>query len=338
MKNLHINKAGKTAWITLMLALVFAWASSEAYSKNQPSGGGEKHSWTLGYEPDKTVIYSEPAKGKPLKLDCFFPEEHQASDQRGCVIFFFGGGWMGGSTKQFYGYSQYFASRGLVAIAAQYRTRKSHKAIPRNCVEDGKAAIRYVRAHAKELGIDPDKIIVGGGSAGGHVAAASTMCPKIDATPDASVSPAANALILFNPVYDNGPDGYGHSRVKDYWEAISPMHNIVAGLPPTIVFFGDRDAHAPVATINAFQQKMEAAGNQCETHIYKGEKHGFFHISKGGRDMFEDVLTKADAFLVKNGFLTGSNAVKEWTAAAITNLSKKKINQQSVSPMDTSES
>lgn len=320
MKIMDINKVAKAAWITLIIALVCAWAPSKAYSKNQPSGGVEYYSWTLGYEPDETVIYSEPTKGKPLKLDCFLPEGHQPTDQRACVVFFFGGGWMGGSTEQFYGYSQYFASRGLVAIAAQYRTQKSHKAKPRDCVEDGKTAIRYIRTHAKELGVDPNKIVVGGGSAGGHVAAATAMCPKIDATPESTFSCLPNALMLFNPVYDNGPGGYGHSRVKDYWEAISPMHNIVAGLPPTIVFFGDKDKHATVETINTFQKKMEDAGNPCETHIFEDQGHGFFHISKGGRAMFEDVLVKADAFLVKNGYLNGDDTVLEWTSETIAKL------------------
>ena len=293
--------------------------SGAGKSKNQI----EKYSWTLGYSPDKTVTFSQPTEGKPLKLDCFFPSDHQVGGSNGCIIFFFGGGWSGGDTSQFYGYSKYLASRGLVAISAQYRTRKSHKATPRNCVEDGKAAIRYVRSRAEEFGIDPNKIVVGGGSAGGHVAAACAMCPKIDASPESPVSNMPNALMLFNPVYDNGPGGYGHDRVKDYWEEISPMQNIRSNLPPAITFFGDSDVHVPVTTINAFQKKMEDTGNQSETHIYQGQAHGFIHISKGGRKMFEDVLTKADAFLVKNGFLTGKDNVAAWTAKTIAHLPAK---------------
>ena len=72
--------------------------------------------------------------------------------------------------------------------------------------------------------------------------------------------------------------------------------------------------------INAFQEKMVDAGNQCETHIYKGSGHGFFHIQKGGRKIFEDVLIKADAFLVKNNYLSGNNTAIEWTAKSIANL------------------
>ncbi len=280
----------------------------------------QKIDWTLGHTPDETLVYHEPAEGDPLKLDLFFPDNHEANQKRPCVVFFFGGGWSGGDTKQFHGYSKYFASRGLVAVSAQYRTKKSHEASPDQCVEDGKEAIRYIRRHAKELGVDPDKIIAGGGSAGGHVAAAVAMCPKIDATPDDAVSCLPNALVLLNPVYDNGPGGYGHDRVTAYWEEISPLHNIREGLPPTIVFFGADDPLVPAATIDAFQKKMTDAGNECESHVYEGQNHGFFHINKGGREMFEDVVGKTDAFLVKLGFLSGEDNVAEWTETSIANL------------------
>jgi acetyl esterase/lipase len=283
----------------------------------------EKYNWTLGFKPDKSIQYYQPEKGEPLKLDIFFPEKHTPADKRGCIVFFFGGGWTSGSTEQFYGYSKYLASRGLVAISAQYRTKGSHGATPRQCVEDGKRAIRYVREHAKEQGVDPDKIIASGGSAGGHVAAACAMCPKIDATPDSTVSCSPNALVLFNPVYDNGPEGYGYKTVTEYWKDISPFHNIRKGQPPAVVFFGSNDTCVPVATVKAFEKQMVEAGNTCETHIYEGEAHGFFHISKGGRKMFEDVLAKADAFLVKHGYLTGPNSVAEWTAKAIGNQKAK---------------
>ena len=276
----------------------------------------ERYTWTLGYKPDKVIEYS-PVPNVDLKLNLFFPDDYTVDDQRPCIIFFFGGGWMGGTPAQFYGFSKYFASRGMLAIAAEYRTERAYNAIPRNCVEDGRQAVRYVRQHAAELGINPDKIVAGGGSAGGHVAAAVAMCATIDVEPESTISSMPDALVLFNPVYNNGPEGYGHKRVAEYWKEISPYHNIREGLPPTIAFFGSNDKHVSVARINAFQDAMIKAGNDSSTHIYDGEEHGFFHINKGGRKMFEDTLTKADAFLVKHHFLTGDDQVKRWTAQAI---------------------
>jgi acetyl esterase/lipase len=305
-------------FIGLIAGVISLWGVTSMAEETKPNR--ERHPWTLGCSPDKSVPFYQPEKGDPLKLDLFFPENHAPTEKRGCIILFFGGGWTAGATDQFYGYAKYMASRGLVAISAQYRTKSSHGAIPRQCVEDGKRAIRYVREHAKELGVDPDKIIVGGGSAGGHVAAACAMCPKIDATPDSTVSCVPNALVLFNPVYDNGPGGYGHKSVTDYWKDISPFHNIRKGLPPTVVFFGSKDSCVPVATIQAFEKQMVDAGNVCENHLYEGESHGFFHINKGGRKMFEDVLVKVDTFLVKHGYLSGENTVAKWTASRIAQL------------------
>ncbi|MDB4796380.1 alpha/beta hydrolase fold domain-containing protein, partial [Akkermansiaceae bacterium] len=107
-----------------------------------------------------------------LKLHVFNPEGHKASDSRPAIVFFFGGGWNGGSPKQFYPHSEHLASLGMVAISAEYRVKSRNKTTPMECVKDGNSAIRWVRSHAKELGINPDMIAAGGGSAGGHVAAA----------------------------------------------------------------------------------------------------------------------------------------------------------------------
>lgn len=281
-----------------------------------------KAPWTLGYKPDKTIIYSTPAQGSPLKLDIFFPEGRPPKQPLPVIVFFFGGGWNSGNTEQFYGFSKYFASRGIIAVSAQYRTKKSHCTTPKESVEDGKTTIRYLRDHADELGINPSKLIAAGGSAGGHVAACAVMCLKIDVTPSPLTSSIPNALVLYNPVYDNGPNGYGHDRVKTYWQAISPMQNVRPNLPPTIIFFGTKDIHVPVSTINAFQNRMEQTGNDIETHFYKNQKHGFFHINKGGQKMFEDVLTKIDRFLTRLGYLKGKENVKEWTIQSIDKLNK----------------
>lgn len=294
--------------LTVAITFIFL-AVNTAFAK-------EKYNWSLGCVPDKEIVYLSPQSDVDLKLHVFLPEGLQVTDQRAAIIFFFGGGWKSGSPTQFYAYSEYLASRGMVAISAEYRTAKQ-KAIPRNCVEDGREAVRYVRAHASKLGIDPNRIAAGGGSAGGHVAAAIGMCPKIDANPKSEVSSSPNALVLFNPVYHNGEEGYGYGRIKNYWQDISPFHNIRESLPATITFFGTEDIHIGVPIIDAFQAAMEQAGNISVTHKYDGQKHGFFNISKGGREVFKDVLSKVDHFLVQQNMLEGEAQVDAWVDATI---------------------
>lgn len=246
-----------------------------------------------------------------LKLHVFEPAGHKAADKTPAIVFFFGGGWVGGSPSQFYPQCEYLAARGMWAAAAEYRVKSRHKTTPIECVKDGKSAIRYVRAHAAQLGIDPDKLAAGGGSAGGHVAAATATVTEFhEDSDDVNVSPVPNALVLFNPVYDNGPGGWGHDRVKDYWRKISPMENIRQGMPPAIVFLGRADKLIPAATAEAFQKKMRAVGSRSELHLYDDAPHGFFNQEKFDGRFYRDTVYKMDEFLISLGYLSGKPAIQ----------------------------
>jgi acetyl esterase len=248
------------------------------------------------------------ASGDDLYLYIFEPKGHDAAkDQRPAIVFFFGGGWVGGSPLQFEQHSRYLASRGMIAICADYRVKSRQNATPNQCVADGKSAVRWIRANAKRLGIDPQKIAAGGGSAGGQVAAAAGMTDGLDDPADKapSISSKPNALVLFNPVYDNGPEGWGHAAAKEWFPQISPAHNITKDDPPAVVFLGTKDNLIPVATAEKFQADMKAAGLKSDLHLYPDQPHGFFNEGKGGSDIFMDTLRNMDAFLVAAGFLTG---------------------------------
>jgi len=261
-----------------------------------------------GPAPDRTVTYktttSATGEKVELALHIFTPDNHKPSDQRPAIVFFFGGGWVGGSPSQFYPHCDYLASRGMVAMSAEYRVRTRHGTSPRECVQDGKSAVRWIRQHAAELGIDPDKLAAGGGSAGGHVAAATgTVKSFHEQGEDQSIDCRPNALVLFNPVFDNGPGGYGHDRVKEYWQDISPMHNIDQSTPPTIVFLGTRDKLIPVATAEKYKRLMADAGRRCDLHLYQGQPHGFFNFRKA--EYYTKTVIEADRFLKSLGYLEG---------------------------------
>jgi acetyl esterase/lipase len=254
-------------------------------------------------KPDRKVVYKTIGDVE-LELHVFEPRGHKTTDQRPAIIFFFGGGWKGGSPQQFYPHSTYFARRGMVAIAAEYRVAGKHKTTPAECVKDGKSAMRWLRKHAADLGIDPEKIVGGGGSAGAHVAAAAAMCTGFNEEgEDTSISTVPVALVLFNPVYDNSAEGYGHDRVKAYWQQISPRHNIDSDTPPTIALFGSEDNLIPPRLARGYQAEMKKHGVRSDLHIYDGQKHGFFNFAH--REMYIATVTEADRFLVSLGLIEG---------------------------------
>lgn len=249
------------------------------------------------------------ASNYDLYIYVFNPAGHDPKkDKRPAAVFFFGGGWSGGTPSQFQQHAKYLASRGMVTAVADYRVKSRQGTSPKECVADGKSAVRFLRANAARLGIDPNRIAAGGGSAGGHVAAATGTLPGLDdPADDQSVSSRSNALLLFNPVYDNGPDGgWGHAQVESYWKDISPAENIDNKCPPAIVFLGGNDPLIPVSTAKRFQQRMSEAGVVSQLAIYPGQQHGFFNESKGGREIFLDTIRKMDSFLVTLGYLTGA--------------------------------
>ena len=104
-------------------------------------------------KPDKTLEYKK-VTGKDglsydLKLQVFLPEGWQAGDKRPAAVFFHGGGWRGGGPDHYYPQSRYVALRGMVAISVEYRTINRFGTSPRECVKDGKSAMRWVKAHAE---------------------------------------------------------------------------------------------------------------------------------------------------------------------------------------------
>jgi acetyl esterase len=127
----------------------------------------------------------------------------------------------------------------MVCFLPDYRVYERHKTLPFESLKDAKSAIRYIRMHADEFSIYPDKIVGSGGSAGGHLAAAAALTDSInDERDDLSISCKPNALVLFNPVIDNGPGGFGYDNefIRQNYKNFSPLHNIRKGAPPTITF------------------------------------------------------------------------------------------------------
>ena len=273
-----------------------------------------------GYPPNlpgaKVETYKTVGDVK-LNLYVFTPDAHQASDKRPAIVFFFGGGWTGGSPGQFEQHCKYLAERGMVAITADYRVASRHNVKAVHCVADAKSAIRYVRTNAARLGIDPSRIAAGGGSAGGHLAACTGVINGLEESEDdTSVSSVPNALVLFNPALVLAPvEGIDQvaparnsradfaNRLGTDPEKLSPYHHVKKGAPPTIIFHGKADSTVPYASAEAFARAMERAGNRCTLVGYEGQAHGFFNYGRGGGEYYTKTVQAMDEFLVDLGYL-----------------------------------
>lgn len=267
----------------------------------------------FGLKPDQTLVYKTVDKigqATDLTLRVFLPEGHKPSDRRPAIVFFHGGGWHSGTPDQFYPQCRYLAMRGMVAISAEYRTIKAYGTSPKECVADGKSAMRWVRQHSADLGVEPQRIAAGGGSAGGHIAAATALTKGFEEAGEATeVSCLPDALVLYNPVFDNGPNGFAHALVNDYWKEISPIDHVDEHAPPTIVILGTEDEYIPVATGKRFELQMKESGVRCDLHLYEGKPHGFFNIWVNRNDLVL-TLIEVDRFLVSLGYLKGEPILK----------------------------
>lgn len=249
-----------------------------------------------------TYVYKS-INGAELRLHVFNPPNHSPSRKRAAIVFFFGGGWVLGTVEQFVPQSRHLAGRGMIAIVADYRVFYRHKTSPLEAMADAISAIRWVRSHANELGVDQNRIASGGGSAGGHIALSAAVFDAFHEIKEWKTSSKPNTLVLFNPAVDTTgrlKEPFGNrGRARD----ASPLHHIRRGLPPTVIFHGKADATVPYIDVERFCAESKKFGNECQLFGYEGAKHGFFNPPREQGKWYRETLLEADRFLTRLGYL-----------------------------------
>ena len=241
-----------------------------------------------------------------LRLHVFAPPGERSA-LRPAMVFFFGGAWTNGNIGQFVPQAQYLAGRGMVAIVADYRVFSRHATSPFEAIADAKSAIRWVRSHAKELHIDPNRIAAGGGSSGGHLALSTALLETFNEPgEDLNISSKPNALVLFNPPVDTTHDTPPvlKERFAGRGAAGSPLHHVHRGTPPVVIFHGKADATVPYADVERFCVESRKLGHQCQVFGYEEATHGFFNPSRDAGKWYRETLLEMDRFLVKLGYLS----------------------------------
>lgn len=281
----------------------------------------------LGDAPAPTIQTYKTLDSGPLTMATFFPADWNARDKRPAIIFIHGGAWVAGDATVFYPHARYFATRGAVCMSIDYRLEKPDGSPLRNCLTDCKSAVRYVRAHAATLGVDPDRIATFGDSAGGHLAAAVALCPGFnDPTDDLKVSCKPEAMILCNPILDmtegawikfilQGAAMAKGAKLVDMHptaiqlaeaRALSPASNIAKGQSPALLMQGTKDTVVNPVQAQQFAPAYTHAGNRCDLIWMEGARHAFVLPKYTAPEpVVVDAISKADKFLVSLGWLSG---------------------------------
>jgi len=269
--------------------------------------GGKRSGFKAGSGQGRPVEVYKTVGATKLSVEIY--DEGGSGSQRPAIVFFFGGGWSNGNRQQFDSQARYFASRGMVAITADYRVRSQHQSRVIDSISDARSAMKWVRANAKRLKIDPNRIAASGGSAGGHLAACTALISEFDDPKDVQASAVPNALVLFNPALLLAPltPGSGGSFagvppvsfLGAEASRISPAHFIKRGTPPTVIFHGQADRTVPIETARMFVDRMKQNGNDCRIVEYPGQPHAFYN----GEPWRSKTLQSADEFLVSLGWI-----------------------------------
>lgn len=219
------------------------------------------------------------------------------------IVFFHGGMWDITAPTQFIPHCHHFASRGMIAVTAEYRTQAKFNGGPKEAAEDAKTMISFLRYHADQMGVDPNRIVMSGAAAGAHASLCAALHPH---TETELPSPRPQAMIFFGPVSDTSPrGGTNHEFFPTPKEAKthSPFNHLPQkGLPPCLIFHGELDRMIPLDQSVKFTKKYSKKKNNCELIDFRGVGHTFFNFNSDERN-YRITLRSMDNFLVDQGML-----------------------------------
>ena len=288
----------------------------------------------------RTLLQTTPAmqemvykvtKDTTLKIYYSKPVNAKLNKKYPAIIWIHGGGWTSGTANTFFAHAKYFALRGAVGFSIEYRLIKYNGTGMEECMEDCKSVIRFIRAHAKELNIDPDKIIVLGDSAGGHLAAALGVIDGFDDTTDnLTISAKPNAMVLYNPCVDmtiyplmknaianlvpNIKTVDSISIKPEQWalaKKYSPINYVKANQPPCLILHGLNDKVIPFEQCSHFTDAMNKAGNNCTLMLLPNTRHAFVVPNyTATEDQVVNAICEADKYLTKLGYLKGEPTLR----------------------------
>ncbi len=273
--------------LCLFLLLVFSWVvASPAQTRPFPPRMLE------GVVAHRDLVYV-PDGHERQKLDLYLPEKGEGPFP--LIIWIHGGGWQSGSKENCLPLRVGFVNKGFAVASINYRL-SGHAVFPAQ-IEDAKTAIRWLRAHALEYSIDPDRFGLWGSSAGGHlVALAGTSGEEksFEVGPHLDVSSRVKAVCDFygptdflafvtSPGYQRHADAFSPESkliggpVKEHPEKaakLNPITYVSADDPPFLIVHGNQDAVVPIGQSRLLHTALLKAGVVVDFHTIEGGGHG----------------------------------------------------------------
>ncbi len=289
--------APRTAGLLTLALLTLALTASAASAQRQFDPPFEL---PQGVQVEEDIVFSRPA-GHELRLDLFVPEE-EGPGLRPAIVFILGSAWRGGDKSAFWRQAAHMASLGFVAICIEHRG--SADAVYPAAVDDAKTAVRWLRAHADDYRIDPERVGAAGGSSGGHLASylgvtpeRHTMTPTTEyAEFSAKVSAVAafQSLMDFHPRQEGPPAedlttgrdsrapaelfmGVSYEENPELWKEASPITHVSASSAAFLLLHGTDDRTVSYAQSTEFQEALQEVGIHAELFTAEGADHDFFN-------------------------------------------------------------
>jgi len=287
----------------VLLAFLLSSCGNELYGSNDAAETGISPPQST--QRIEKYIYKQTTQGE-LAMYVHFPKDWTANDKRPAIVFFFGGGWRRGTVEQFLPQAEYLAGRGMVTARSDYRVRTQHGTTPDKCVEDGRSAVRWLRANATKIGIDSNRIVASGHSCGSHVAACTCTTKGLEAEgEDLSVLSKPNLLVLFEAAALHCAPNMSLGIGPEMAIKISPYQNLSKEVPPAFLFYGTNDLGLVLVGVD-FVEKSKELGTIAELYTAEGQTHWSFQKSP----WLERTIYIVDKFLARYGYTRGEPTVK----------------------------
>ena len=282
----------------ILLTITIATVSAQQGRQRRSDGQRRQATYTVSEDVQvlRDLVYAK-VDGRELQLDLYLPKK-PILEPVPCIVVIHGGGWRNGDKTRFASKAAWLADHGFAAACIGYRLLPTVE-FP-TPVEDCKAAVRWVRANAKEYGIDPDRLGAFGGSAGAHLTAILATSHKVASLEgdggNEGVSSRIGAAVALATPADMHRYAQRTGLSEDLAVLISPISHVDADSAPILLGHSKTDRTVPYQMSVDLAAKYKEAGVEAELVSIEEAPHAFWNMQQ----WFEDTMERSLEFFKKH--------------------------------------